>query len=98
MESTESLDIIEVLVCRAAKLEKLMKGSLVASSSQVFRLFLPVDLQFSFGGYCICFRGILYASTVVTWFWWNCSYQPLYSNSHHLICEVSLASLCRSLW
>lgn len=31
----ESLDIIEVLVCRAAKLEEHLEGSLVASSSQV---------------------------------------------------------------
>ncbi|KAG0612970.1 hypothetical protein M758_6G066600 [Ceratodon purpureus] len=35
MEPAESLDIIEVLVCRAAKLEKLMEGSIVASSSQL---------------------------------------------------------------
>lgn len=55
MEPAESLDIIEVLVCRAAKLERLMEGSLVASSSQVFHSFLPVDLQFFVGGCCICF-------------------------------------------
>lgn len=35
MEPAESLDIIEVLVCRAAKLERFMEGSLVASSSQL---------------------------------------------------------------
>lgn len=42
MEPAESLDIIEVLVCRAAKLERFMEGSLVASSSQVFYPLLSV--------------------------------------------------------